>query len=59
VVSSRTVEENIAAVLDYSQFMYGGAVATPKHVVHASTQVEHGSPPEGHYEAFMVRAMIA
>jgi hypothetical protein len=42
--SSRAVRENGDVVLGYGKPIFRGAVATPKHVLHASTQAEHRCP---------------
>jgi hypothetical protein len=41
---SRAVGKNGAVVLGHGKPIFRGAVTTPKHVLHASTRVEHRSP---------------
>jgi hypothetical protein len=43
---SQIAWENVAVVLVLSQPMFRGSAATPRHVLHASTQAEYPSPTE-------------
>jgi hypothetical protein len=46
LLSSRAVGETGAVVLGHGKPIFRATEATPKHVLHASTQIEHRSPTQ-------------